>query len=214
MSPDTSPALPAELTITPPDSEPTAPSEPITLESLQQYASSQTKLIESVSESPLRFRTPENAHWIELWSTVWGKNVDSLDNLEQVESGPDSRNNSLIFPGVIPSDRKVMSRPDILKHCWESITYEKILIRSEYWEAEEFILSICGSERNYNVVVVTGQPGIGLSHFCSAMVGSPYLLSGKSVFLLRTLLHRLALKLPTALQLHPNSTLGHPLVTI
>ncbi|KAF9648091.1 hypothetical protein BDM02DRAFT_3187371 [Thelephora ganbajun] len=59
-----------------------------------------------------------------------------------------------------------------------------------YREAEEFALSVCGGAAKYDGLVIAGQPGIG-----------------KSVFLLRILLRRLALKLPTALQIRPNHAL-------
>jgi len=59
---------------------------------------------------------------------------------------------------------------------------------------------------DYDAVVITGQPGIGIPHFCSAAMKSLDLLSGKSIFLVRTLLY-LMLKLPTALQIYPNHAL-------
>jgi len=190
-----------------PDSNPAAPPGPTTLESLRHYASSQTKLIESALESPHLFKTPDNFYWMELWRATWGKDPDSFDKPERVESGPDSTNNSLIFPGVVPSNRNVMSKPDVLNNCWGPFECKKIFIRSEYKEAEEFLLSICGSGMDYDAVVIAGQPGIGLSHFCSAAMGSLDILSGKSVFLVRTLLRRLALELPTALQIYPDHAL-------
>ena len=98
--------------------EPAASPGPTTLESLRHYASSQTKLIESALEPPHLFKTPDNFYWMELWRATWGKDPDSFDKPEQVESGPDSTGNSLIFSGVVPSNCNVMSKPDILNNCW------------------------------------------------------------------------------------------------
>ena len=84
---------------------------------------------------------------------------------------------------------------------------QKIFIRPEYKEAEECVLAAFCSEMRYHALLVIGQPGIGLSIFCLAVKGSHRFSSGKSVFLLRILLRRLLLKLPTVLQFRPNHAL-------
>ncbi|KAF9645188.1 hypothetical protein BDM02DRAFT_3120617, partial [Thelephora ganbajun] len=169
---------------------PTTIPEPTTLRSLQRYTSHQTELIESLLNPPFpnsHFRDSEDYGWVQFWSSAWGKDLDSFDKTEQVDRGPDPIDDpSLILPDVVPSNRDVMIKSQAMDRCWY-FDCEKIFIRSEYKEAEEFALSTCCTAAAYDALVVTGQPGIG-----------------KSVFLLRVLLRRLALKLPTALQIEPN----------
>ena len=42
----------------------------------------------------------------------------------------------------------------------------------EYEEAERIVLSICGVVPEYDTFVVTDQPGMELSVFCSVITGS------------------------------------------
>ncbi|KAF9648100.1 hypothetical protein BDM02DRAFT_2349856 [Thelephora ganbajun] len=99
-----------------------------------------------------------------------------------------------------------MNQPGAAKCCWH-FKCKQIFIRSEYKEAEEFALSVCGDAAKYDGLVIAGQPGIGLTLFCLAFTGSQDLSPGKSVIPLRILLRRLALKLPIALQIRPNHAL-------
>jgi len=70
--------------------------------------------------------------------------------------------------GVVPTDRDVMLKPKVTSNLWYlKPECKKILIRSEYREAEQFALSACGDAVASDVFVVTGQPGIGSSLFYS-----------------------------------------------
>jgi len=136
---------------------------PRTLEYLLRYASHQEDLIRPLL-NPTNFylqRTRFEA-WEQLHSSAWGKHPDYLDTTEPVIRDSDATNNQFIFPDVVPSDRSVMSRPTPLGKCW-NFRAEKFLIRSEYKEAEEHVLSVTGFDQDAPGVVVTGQPGIGLS---------------------------------------------------
>jgi hypothetical protein len=104
-----------------------------------------------------------------FWLSVWGK--DTLDKTEEVVRGPNPIDDSLILPDVVPSHRDVMLKPKNLDKCW-SVHCKKILIRPEYKEAEEFVLSTFGAPIMNDALVVTGQPGIGSSIFYSAITGS------------------------------------------
>jgi len=99
-----------------------------------------------------------------------------------------------------------MSKPTTLGKCW-GLGAEKFLIRPEYKEAEGYVLSVTGFDQDAPGVVVTGQPGIGLSLSAWPRRDLRGLSLGKSVFLLRLLLRRLALKLPTVLQIRSSYAL-------
>ena len=184
-------------------------SSPTTLKSLQQYASDQTELVDSLLNTypqNTRFRDTDKQEWVQFWSSTWGRDPDSLDKKEEVLRGPDRIEESLILPGVVPTHCDVMLKPKALESCWD-FDCEKIFIRPEYKEAEEFVLSACGAVRPYRAFVVTGQPGIAPLPYLTATGGLGDTLSGKSVFLLRIFLRRLALMLPTALQIDPDCAL-------
>ena len=139
------------------------------LKCLQRYARHQENLIQSLLQSEddtLRRTTLKR--WEELHSSAWGKDPDSLDETEPVIRGPDPIDNQSLLPDVVPSSRSVMSKPATLDNCW-NLRAKKYLIRSEYKEVEEYVLSTSGSAPG---VVVTGRPGIGLSLFCAASTRS------------------------------------------
>ncbi|KAF9646282.1 hypothetical protein BDM02DRAFT_3271061 [Thelephora ganbajun] len=190
----------------------TTPLEPTTLRSLQRYAPRQTELIESLLDPSYpnsHFRDPYSKHWVQFWLSAWDKDPDSLDVTEGFDRGPDATDEPIFLDeddNQLPPRRDVMLKSDIMDNCW-LFKCEKILIRSEYKEAEEFILSTRGAATVYDALLIVGDTGIGISPFCLAITGSQGLSSGRSVFLLRTLLRRLALKLPTALQIEPNRAL-------
>jgi hypothetical protein len=144
---------------------------PTTLRSLQHYASRQTELIDSLlKKSPYLFRDPSNDDWLPFWTSAWGKDLDSLDTTEEVLRGPDPIDNSLILPDVVPDHRDVMLKPEKMVNCWR-FECEKIFIRPEYREAEEFVLSICGAPGKCDALIITGTLGTGLSLFYPATTG-------------------------------------------
>lgn len=139
-------------------------SSPATLRSLQDYVPGQTELIDSLLNTlPLNshFKDPSKQAWRRLWSSVWDKNPDSLETTEAVKRGPDPVDDSLI-PDVVPSHCDVMLKPESLDECWR-FRCKKIFVRSEYKEAEEFVLSTCATPMVYDAMIITGQPGVGSS---------------------------------------------------
>lgn len=177
---------------------------PCTLKSLWSYAHRQECLIQRLLEPENLYFSPTPFQaWVQLHSSRWGKNPDSLEETEPVIRGPDAIDDQLILPDVLPSNRSVMPKPASLDECW-TFDAKKFLIRPEYKEAKEYVLSMSGSAPG---VVIAGQPGIGLSLFCLASTGSQGLSSGKSVFLLYILLCRLAHKLPTVLHIRSSYAL-------
>ena len=93
------------------------------------------------------------------------------DGTEKVEGSSDPVDDSLV--GVVPTDRDVMLKPEVAMNLWYlEPECKKILIRSEYREAEQFALSACGAAIASDVLVVTGQPGIGSSPFYPATTRS------------------------------------------
>ena len=148
---------------------------PVTLKSLQHYASRQTKLIESLFDPSFPdydFRDSNDKYWIQFYEVAWGKDPNSYDKTEEIERGPDAIDDSLVLPDILPGNRDVMLKPEVTDNCWYfQPGCNKILIRSEYKEAEEFALSTCGATTAPSALVVTGQPGIGSSPFYSIITG-------------------------------------------
>ena len=177
------------------------------LRSLQQYAPSQNERIKLLS-SPRFFQDPDNPFWLQLWYSVWvhqARVISDEDHKVARSSGLGTIDDSLVLPDVVPPSCRVMTNPDIARDCW-NFNCTKFLIRSQYHKAEEFALSICHDE-DIQALVITGQPGIGLFYLYPDSIRSQDFVSGKSAFLFRTLLRRLKFKLPTALQVGPNSAL-------
>lgn len=152
---------------------------PYTLKSLQEHVPpDQEERIKSLSERKLT--TPASLHlcsrdepWVKLWDAAWGKDMDLLDTSVEVKRDPHPIDDSLI-PGVVPDKCHVMLVPRAVRICWpDIINCEGIFIRpDEYKEAEESAVSTCRHVRVNRAFLVTGQPGIGLSPFPSAIVGS------------------------------------------
>jgi len=177
-------------------------SAPLTLQSLASYAAHQEELIRSLMEDnpgDNLFRDPKMKGWTTFWESCWGKPVGH-EMEEKVVRGPAPISDSLIFPDVVPFVRRVVLKPTSLDNIWGGFRCKKFLIRHEYKEADEFLLSTFNDEGIFTAVIATGQPGIGLSFSYQTIPGSEGLSLGKSVFLLLTLLSRLELKLPTVLQ--------------
>jgi hypothetical protein len=146
------------------DLNPTKPPELTTLESLQCYTPRQTQLIKPYFSHRYRFQHPSgfDASWAGIFAATWGKVLDS-DKTEKVERGSDP-----IDDPLVPNDRDVMLIPQFAKDFWSfRPRVKKILIRSEYKEAEEFALFTCGERSAPDVLLVIGQSGIGLSPFYS-----------------------------------------------
>lgn len=155
MSSDLNPTTPAKSTTLAESAEPT------TMMSLQRYASDQNAVIKMLIGRG-RFRDFDHPDWKDLFDSTWGANLDDLDTTEKVQRDPDPIDDSLILPDVVPLDCNVMPNSEVLDRCWPS-KCDKFFIRSEYKEAEQFALSAYAD--GFDALIVTGQPGIGLSLF-------------------------------------------------
>ena len=116
-------------------------------------------------ENPVLWDT-ENQCWVQFYKSAWGVeegNPDSLDKRGDVAS-PSPKTKDLILPDVVPNKEDKRLKPEHLDTCWPS-KCKKFLVQSEYKEIKEFVLSACVD--GFGVVVVTGQPSIGLSLFYS-----------------------------------------------
>ena len=101
----------------------------------------------------LKANTPNCSIWGPFRDSLWGKGLDAFLKQEQVERGdrpvptlPD------------PPPRFVAFLPKTLPREW-GLKGGKILVRSEYEEAEEVTLS--ANTSGNDVLVIGGQPGIG-----------------------------------------------------
>lgn len=83
-----------------------------------------------------------------------------------------------------------------------SLHSRKILVRSEYEEAELAILLANGGY--CEGFIVSGHPGIGSPPFPSLSVEPNFLPSGKTIFLIWLFIGHIVLGLPTAIQVDPD----------
>ena len=149
---------------------------PLTLESLQPYSTRQEELIETLLAKDSRgshgfyFRTPEKHAWQRFWNSAWGKDLGVEEELVVGDLRLISQ--SLIFPDVVPSYCDVLPKPGTLDDCWGGFARRKFLIRDEYKEAEESVLSTFAEEGMISASNIMGQPGIGLPLFLLNHSGS------------------------------------------
>jgi hypothetical protein len=168
-------------------SKSTPPPKPTTLRSLQRYASRQTELIESLLNPAYpnsHFRDSTGQDWVSFWLSTWGnQDPDSLGTRQKVErdsnskaTGKDNSDDEDDDEDYdeVPLECDVMIKPEAVDNCWHFIC-EKFFVRSEFKEAEEFILSTCGIPMAPSILVVAGQVGIGLNL-------SPRPLPGHNIF--------------------------------
>ncbi len=161
--------------------QPHLPEQPPLLEGLQEYRDKQMSRIKKLIDLRFAFSDvpPEDKIFIKFRDSLWGKGLlhlqDPLSNGQRsvVQTPHDKTPRALSLPGG------------------------KILERSEYKEAEQAIL--WANKSHCDAFIVTGHPGIGSPPFPSLSV-EPNLESGKTVFLVWLLMRRLALELPTAIQ--------------
>ena len=116
----------------------------------------------SVQEKRIAELPPDNiAPAASFWETFrvrqWGVPLESLEQEEPVEDDPDPA------PHITPPEkRSVATVPPELLEEWdlEVPAGKTFLVRSEYQDAEEEVLSMLADRMD--VAVVTGQPGIGM----------------------------------------------------
>jgi len=131
----------------------------MSLEDLTQYASTQTDAINRLIQMG-RFTTgPISDAWAEFKESVWKKGLASVERQEPVERDDDPVDEEEAPPDTIPVSALVTPIPASLPKVWDSYS-QRILVRSEYHEAEQTVLSANGN--NKAALLIAGQPGIGL----------------------------------------------------
>jgi hypothetical protein len=105
---------------------------------------------------PLRTLEPLLPDWGCFRGSLWDKGLSSFQKEEFVERGS-SPIASEEIPGRLPLTSFLVTPPKYITKLWRPRS-QRILVRSEYYEAEEAALS---ASKDKDVFEVTGQPGIG-----------------------------------------------------
>lgn len=166
----------------------------MSLKDLVRYISVQETAI-----SKLSVLSPEGNHfakWIPFRDHFWGKPLATFLVEESVERDDKPIKAVPVDPSA---KRSIINLPPTMSLTWR-MDSPKILVRSEYKEAEEEAAS--ANRPGTHVFVVCGQPEIGVFPSPPSLAESD-IRSGKSVFVLYLLICRLVLELPTILQVTP-----------
>ena len=164
----------------------------MSLQDLTEYVPTQSYKIHEfiVHGDVLSHSGPVHSAWNTFRRFVWRKGLASFESQEPV-----ARDAGAISE-TTPTSCMVMKVPPAILDVWD-LGSSQILVRSEFQQAERAAVS-ANTENKY-VFLVAGQPGIGPPSPSSSLIESN-LSSGKSVFLMWLLVRRLALGLPTVLQ--------------
>ena len=131
----------------------------MSLEDLTQHASTQTDAINRLIQMG-RFTTgPVSNTWTEFKESVWKKGLASVEVQEPVERDDDPIDDYDLPEDTLPVSTLVAPIPGSLPNVWHSYS-QRILVRSEYQEAEQTVLS--ANEENKDALLIAGHPGIGL----------------------------------------------------
>ena len=106
--------------------------------------------------------------WIEFQKSVWGSGLMSLERLEEVKRDEPVR--GFDHPDTVPDKTWVAKIPNALPTPWGS-SRQRILIRSEYHEAEQ--AALLADQGHTGAFLVTGNHGIGLFLSCSTTYRTP-----------------------------------------
>jgi len=143
--------------------------------SLIQRTTSQEESVSSLLHnylSPIHDSEDAPSSWEAFHNSYWGKGLDFLQEKMLVERGENPVEDPTL-PDLFPPTCSVLSPHPILAAAW-ALSSRKVLVRSEYYEAEEAALS--ANEEGKDVFIVTGQPGIGpslslpISHKISSLI--------------------------------------------
>lgn len=103
--------------------------------------------------------------WNKFREHFWGKPLGSFQKEEAVKRDESDPVNDI----VLPDYHLVATLPEALSWGW-GLPSEQFLVRSEYDETEQAVLS--SNESDFDVFVVTGQDGIGPPLLSSLSTGS------------------------------------------
>jgi len=121
---------------------------------------------------------------LQLHSMMWKKPLAAI--LSDVRVGEENTFKYVSNENILRCLRRIQFQPDSL------------LIRPEY---EIAYVEVGNTSSRNRHMIITGQPGIGESHFWSGLIGYRDGISGKTCFLFYALLRNLSNERPTALQI-------------
>ena len=132
----------------------------MSLRDLTLHTAAQANAIDEVLNNGYYLTTswPESAAWHAFRDSVWKTGFASFQNEEPVERGDNPIKDSEILPDIVPPTCLVANIPRILFLATNLKWTKRILVRSEYGEAEKATLD--AAEDDVESFVVTGQPGI------------------------------------------------------
>ena len=126
----------------------------MSLQDLYKHIPAQEK---AIGEASSGFKPVSTDAWVGFRDSLWGKPIESFEEevpVERDESDP-------VVEVALPDKHFVVTFPEAILGIPWTLGCERILVRSEYREAEQAIVS--SSNSDCNVFVVAGQPGIGES---------------------------------------------------
>ena len=134
----------------------------MSLSDLIELAPAQNKVISNLS-SGIDSETQECVCWKGFRDSLWGKDLQSPQDGEALGSFqkrvPLERGVDPVRDIHPPEDYVVANIPGSISNVW-GLTSQQILVRSEYGEAEQAVVS--ASKTSLDAFVVSGRPGIGL----------------------------------------------------
>jgi hypothetical protein len=147
---------------------------------LKKHIPDQTLRIDQIINSPDHFSDsgPDVSTWSAARDSLWGKGLASLDD------------------PLSGAAHAIVKIPETMPDLW-GLDLQRILVQPQYKEIERAALS--ASAKYVEAFLVSGQPGTGPPPLALSSAELD-LQTGKSVFLMWLLMRRLALGLPTALQ--------------
>jgi len=130
----------------------------MSLQDLDEHIPAQEKAISEASSGFKPISTWSDV-WVGLRDSLWGKPIESFE-----EEVPVERDKSDPVAGVVLPDKHFfLTFPEALLGSPWTLECERILVRSEYREAEQAAVS--SSSSDCDVFVAAGQPGIGTPPF-------------------------------------------------
>ena len=126
----------------------------MSLPDLAKYTPGQQQRINELCGSPETFSTSGDAvaAWGRFRDSLWGKDPDSLETLRWVPKATGQ------YPHQIPDSYLSLNVPATMPDV-RDLDGSEFLVRSEYEEAEQAVLS--ANANGVEAFLVTGQPGIG-----------------------------------------------------
>ena len=127
----------------------------MSLQDLEEHIPAQEK---AISEASSGFKPVST--WPDVWvgfrDSLWGKPIESFEKapVERDESDP-------VAEVALPDKYFVVTFPGAILGIPWTFGCERVLVRSEYREAEQAV--VLSSSSNCNVFAVAAQPGVGES---------------------------------------------------